>query len=209
MHSDCHHNKTRLTLIYAVLLGVLTVGYRLVAPYKLLGPGSDFVWNLMPVGALALFVGARLPSRWGWIIPFGAMLVSDVLLIPICAERGDPSMAWTTTPFVYLSFALYALIGKFMQPDATSPLPLLGSALAGSVQFFLLTNFAVWASEVSAGVPLYPKTLPGLLDCFWMALPFSKGTFIGDLFFTSLFFAGHAALLSVARSRATSPQEAV
>ena len=209
MHSDRSRQETRLTLVYAVLLGVLTVGYRLVAPYEILGPGSDFAWNLVPVGALALFVGARLSSRWGWVIPFGAMLASDLLLIPICAARGDPSMAWTTTPFVYLSFALYALVGRFMKPDANAPLSLLGSALAGSVQFFLLTNFAVWAFEVSVGVPLYPKTLPGLLECFWMALPFSKGTFIGDLFFTSLFFAGHAALLSVARSRSTSPQEAV
>ena len=207
MHSDRNRHETRLTLFYALLLGVLTVGYRLIAPYKLFGSGSDFAWNLMPVGALALFVGARLPSLWAWLIPFAAMLVSDVLLIPFCAERGDPSMAWTTTPFVYASFALYLLIGKIVKPGTNSPIPLLGSSLAGSVQFFLLTNLAVWAFEVTGGVPLYPKSLTGLLECFWMALPFSKGTFIGDLLFTTVFFAGHAAVLSVSRSAPA--QEAV
>ncbi len=118
-------------------------------------------------------------------------------------------MAWTTTPFIYLSFALYMLLGKVIKPTATSPIPLLGSAIAGSVQFFVLTNFAVWAFEVTGGVPLYPKTPSGLIDCFVMALPFSKGTFIGDLFFTALFFACHAVLFAVVRSRSSSPQEAV
>ena len=209
MHSDRSHQETRLTLVYAVLLGVTTVGYRLVAPYQLFGPGSDFAWNLMPVGALALFVGARLPSRWTWLIPLGAMVVSDVLLIPAYAAKGSASISWDSTPFVYASFALYASIGRLVKPGIDSPLPLLGSALSGSVQFFLLTNFAVWVFGIDLAGEPYPKTPSGLINCFVMALPFSKGTFIGDLFFTALFFACHAALFAVVRSRSSSPQEAV
>ena len=56
-------------------------------------------------------------------------------------------------------------------------------------------------------MPLYPKTLSGLIHCYEMAIPFSKGTFVSDLFFTSLFFAAHAAVLSV--SRRAPAQEAV
>lgn len=206
MHSDRSRNETRLTLTYAVLLGAMTVGYRLVSPY-LLGPGSHFAWNLMPVGALALFAGARLRSRWAWLVPLGAMLASDLLLIPHYARMGIASMAWATTPFIYASFALYALLGKLVKPGIDSPVLLVGTAVAGGVQFFLLTNFAVWAFEVlPSGEPLYAKTLPGLLECFWMALEFSKGTFIGDLLFSSLFFAGHAVLLS---ARSSPAQEAV
>jgi hypothetical protein len=201
MHSDRSRHETSLTVIYALLLGATTVGYRLIAPYQLLGADAGFAWNLMPVGALALFVGSRLPSLWAWLIPLGAMVVSDVLLIPAYAAQGSASISWASTPFVYASFLLYATTGRFVRPSIDSPLPLLGSALVGSVQFFVLTNLAVWAFEVVGGVPLYPKTLPGLIDCFVKAADpqFSRGTFIGDLFFTSLFFAAHAAVLSVAR----------
>ena len=199
MHSDRSRHETRLTLVYALLLGAMTVGYRLVAPYELLGADAAFAWNLMPVGALALFVGSSLPSLWSWLIPLGAMLVSDVLLIPAYAAQGSASISWDSTPFVYASFLLYAAIGRLVRPGIDSPLPLLGSALAGSVQFFVITNFASWLFVVVGGVPLYTKTLAGLIHCFAMAIPFSKGTFISDLFFTSLFFAAHAAMLSVAR----------
>ena len=207
MHSDRSRQEARLTLVYAISLGVLTVGYRLVAPY-LLGPGADFAWNLMPVGALALFVGTRMPSLWGWLIPLGAMLVSDLLLRPAYRAAGYDSMYWTTTPFVYLSFALYALIGSRVKPDIDSPMPLLGSALAGSVQFFIVTNLAVWAFRLGdSGEAFYPKTLLGLVHCFDMAIPFFRGTFISDLLFTGLFFQGHAAILWLSR---TSPaREAV
>jgi hypothetical protein len=205
MHSDRNYQETRLTLIYAVLLGAVAVGYRLVPPY-LLGPGSHFAWNLMPVGALALFVGARLPSLWAWLVPLGAMVASDLLLIPAYAAQGIDSISWTTTPFIYASFALYALLGRLVTPRTDSPSVLL-AAFAGSVQFFLVTNFAVWAFGVlSTGEAMYAKTLPALAECFALAIPFSKGTFIGDLLFTSLFFAGHAVLIS---ARASSPQEAV
>jgi len=207
MHSDRNSPETRLTLFYAAALGVLTVGYRLVAPYQLFGIEASFAWNLMPVGALALFVGARMPSPWGWLVPFVAMFVSDLLLIPAYAAQGSASISWDSTPFIYLSFLLYAVIGRLARPSIDSPLRLLGSALAGAVQFFLVTNFAVWVSGLDPAGNLYPKTPAGLIYCYEMALPFSKGTFLSDLLFTSLFFAGHAAILSVSRS--PSAQEAV
>ena len=196
MHTDQNRHDSRLTLVYAVLLGVVSVGYRLVAPYQLLGADASFAWNLVPVGALALFVGARLPSLWAWLIPLSAMVASDLLLIP---AYGAASIAWGSTPFVYASFLLYATIGRLVKPGIDSPLRLFGSALGGGLQFFLVTNFAAWLFVVVGGVPLYPKTPAGLIHCYEMAIPFSKGTFVGDLLFTPLFFAGHAAVLSVVR----------
>jgi hypothetical protein len=35
---------------------------------------------------------------------------------------------------------------------------------------------------------LYPRTLAGLVDCFTQAIPFAKGTFVGDVGFTLAFF---------------------
>ena len=196
MNTDRSRHETSLTLAYALLLGVMSVGYRLVVPYQLLGADAGFAWNLMPVGALALFAGARLPALWACLIPLGAMALSDLLLIP---AYGAASVSWDSTPFIYASFLLYATIGRLVRPGIDSPLRLLGSALGGSVQFFLVTNFAVWAFGVDPALVPYPKTVPGLVYCYEMAIPFSKGTFLSDLFFTSLFFAAHAAVQSVAR----------
>jgi hypothetical protein len=196
MNTDQNRHESRLTLAYALMLGVVSVGYRLIVPYELLGADAGFAWNLMPVGALALFVGSRLPSLWAWLIPLGAMVVSDLLLIP---AYGAASISWDSTPFVYASFLLYVAIGRLARPGIDSPLRLLGSALGGSVQFFLVTNFAAWLFIVIDGVRLYPKTLAGLIHCYEMAIPFSRGTFLGDLLFTSVFFAAHAAVLTVAR----------
>jgi hypothetical protein len=72
-----------------------------------------------------------------------------------------------------------------------------GAALAASVSFFLVSNFAVWVVWA-----MYPKTLAGLAACYLAALPFFRHSLAGDLFFTVAFF-GLGALLEGARSRAT------
>jgi hypothetical protein len=69
------------------------------------------------------------------------------------------------------------------------PLPILGGALAGSVLFFVLTNFGVWAIG-----DIYPKTLAGLSACYIAAIPFFRGTLEGDLLYTLVLFGGFALL---------------
>ena len=58
-----------------------------------------------------------------------------------------------------------------------------GMAIAGSLVFFLITNFGVWAS-----IGLYPLTAIGLMSCYVAGLPFLKGTMVGDLAFTGIVF---------------------
>jgi hypothetical protein len=62
-----------------------------------------------------------------------------------------------------------------------------GCTLAGSVVFFLVTNFAWWA-----GYDLYPHTWEGLLVCYAAALPFFGWTLLGDAFFATVLFGGFA-----------------
>jgi hypothetical protein len=61
---------------------------------------------------------------------------------------------------------------------------IMGSALASSVSFFVLSNFAVWAAYDD----MYPKTFSGLMTCYAMAIPYFRGTFAGDLVFTAVLF---------------------
>ena len=61
---------------------------------------------------------------------------------------------------------------------------MIGAALASSVSFFLVSNFAVWAAY-----DMYPKTFEGLLTSYTLALPFFRNAVEGDLLFTSVMFA--------------------
>ncbi len=59
--------------------------------------------------------------------------------------------------------------------------------MTGSVLFFVLTNFGVWAVGT-----FYPKTMSGLVTCYVVAIPFFRNTLAGDFAFTALLFGGFA-----------------
>ncbi len=60
-------------------------------------------------------------------------------------------------------------------------------AVAGSLLFYAITNFGVWAFS-----DMYPKTPAGLMACYAAAIPFFQNSLAGDLFFTALLFGGFA-----------------
>jgi hypothetical protein len=88
--------------------------------------------------------------------------------------------------WVYGSFALIVCLGLQLQ-SRRRLLTIAGAALAGSVLFFALTNFGVWASD-----GLYPRTIAGLGACYLAAIPFFQNTLAGDLVYTALLFGGFA-----------------
>ena len=49
----------------------------------------------------------------------------------------------------------------------------------GSIIFYLISNFGVWALE-----GLYQKNLVGLMECYLFAIPFFKNTIFSTLIFT-------------------------
>ena len=59
--------------------------------------------------------------------------------------------------------------------------------LAGSVLFFVWTNFGVWAFW-----NLYPHTLEGLVACYTAAIPFFRNTLLGDVVYSTALFGGFA-----------------
>ena len=73
----------------------------------------------------------------------------------------------------------------FLLRDRRTPLQIAGASLAGSVLFFVVTNFGVWMLG-----SLYPKTLEGLVACYVAAIPFFHNTLLGDAFFTAVLFGG-------------------
>lgn len=153
-------------------------------------------WNMTPVGALGLFGGSRLRSWHAFALPLLVMLVTDALLKVPLALQGHPTVSWVT-PFIYASFLGNVLIGRWLC-RTLSPLRIGGGAVLCSLQFFVVTNFAVWLLN---GEINYPLTLAGLVQCYTLALPFFGGTLAGDLLYTALFFGLYALLLRIADRR--------
>jgi len=137
-----------------------------------------------PVGAALLFFGARGPRRRLWI-PFAILAASDVLLTTLVYKY---PFTWDH----FVTWAWYAAmlwLGTNLKQNA-GVFRILGAALAGSVSFFALSNFAVWA----AWGDMYPRTFAGLIACYDAGLPFFRRSIEGDLLFTSVMFAAPVAL---------------
>ncbi|MEO7634258.1 MAG: DUF6580 family putative transport protein [Sphingomicrobium sp.] len=135
--------------------------------------------NFTPIGAMALFSGAYLGRRGGiaFAAPLGALLLSDAIL-----------GFYSGMAVNYFAVALIVLLGNLALRQV-APLRLLGTALAASVVFFVVSNLGVWA-----GSGMYPLTAAGLAACFVAAVPFFQNTLAGDLFYSAVLFGGFALL---------------
>jgi len=134
--------------------------------------------NFTPIGAMALFSGAYLGRRKiviAFAAPLAAMLLSDAIL-------GFYSGFWIT----YLAVAAIVLIGS-LALASRSVLRIGLAALAGSIMFFLVSNFGTWTLS-----GMYAHTLAGLAACYVAAVPFFQNTVAGDLFYATLLFGGFA-----------------
>lgn len=129
--------------------------------------------NFAPISAISLFGAAHLRRKYAFIIPLLAMFISDVII-------GFASF-WVTIS-VYLSFVIIGLMGRWLKKRKNLP-NIIGVSLTSSLLFFIITNFAVWAST-----PWYGKNIQGLVKCYWMAIPFFKNTLLGDLVYVGAMF---------------------
>ena len=155
----------------------LAIGLTIVGILARLVPHAP---NFSPVGGVSLFAGGRLSGWKAYLLPLVLMLVTDPFV-------GGYSFA---TPFVYASFLIYVWIGSRLRATE-SPLAIGGAAVAGSVQFFLITNFAMWVKPVS----LYTHNAAGLMACYVAAIPYYGRTLLADLFYSAALY-GAFALLS-------------
>jgi hypothetical protein len=129
-------------------------------------------WNFTPVGAIALFSGAMVRDRrLALLFPVLVMLVTDLI-------GGFNKLS----PLVYASFLLSVLIGRFLIRKRNL-LRIGGATLLGALQFFLVTNFGVWAFLNS-----YPRTGAGLAACYLAGVPFFWNTLAGDAVYATMLF---------------------
>jgi hypothetical protein len=153
-----------------------------------------FIPNFAPIGALCLFSGARMRLWRALVLPVVVMALADVGLYLLHGRQ-------PFNLFVYGSFLLSVLMGRLLT-RTNSPLWIGGMAVLSSLQFFVITNFGYWLTMND-----YAKSFDGLVECYVNALPFYRGTFMGDLAYSALFFGIYAAVASAERAKAAAAEE--
>lgn len=130
--------------------------------------------NFAPIAAIAIFSGALLPRKYAYILPLVAMIISDIFI-------GLHPLVYAT----WGSFALIAVLAEYTmrRPNVSK---MVGTTLAGSLIFFVISNFAVWAQGT-----MYSQNFAGLVQCYYNALPFFRNTAIGDLTYVAFLFGSY------------------
>ena len=154
-------------LAYVFLLFAVAVHARLLPlPY-----------SFAPVTAALLYFGARRPRQEMWI-PVAALAATGLYL-----SRNVYGYTFSADLLVtWVWYAGMVVLGGWLAHQTTA-LRVGAASLAGSVSFFLISNFAVWAVWT-----MYPKNLGGLMACYVAALPFFRNAVVSDLFFAVVFF---------------------
>ncbi len=149
--------------IIATILILLGVIFRLM-------PHPD---NFTPVIAIALFSGAFFSSKTiKIIVPLLTMLISDAFI-----------GFYQGIEVTYLAILTSVAIGTLLSIQKFQLNQTLIASFASSFVFFIITNFAVWATS-----GMYEISWNGLTQCYIMAIPFYQNALIGDLLYSILFF---------------------
>jgi len=132
--------------------------------------------NFTPIGAMAIFAGSLFRNHWvAFLFPLAALFACDLFV-------GLYKLMF----IVYLSFALSVAIGRWVAHSRTVA-RIGGAVFLGALQFFVVTNFAMWAWS-----DFYPKTSTGLATCFVNAIPYFWNTLAGDALYAAVLFGGFA-----------------
>ncbi|TBR20162.1 MAG: hypothetical protein EPO57_01150 [Chitinophagaceae bacterium] len=158
------------------------------------------VWDGRPMGfapqiAMALFAGSVIKNKkWAFLFPVLSMLISDALYQILYSQglttiKGFYGGQWEN----YLLIAGLTIIGFFIKGNKFSHIGI--GAVAGSVIYFIVSNFLVW---ISGGLDInnlpYQRSIDGLVICFTVALPFFKWSLLSTFIFSGLFFGSYSLL---------------
>lgn len=131
--------------------------------------------NFTPLGASALFGGAKIKRPWNYLAPLFVLFLTDLII----GFHG-------TMPFVYGSFILTTWLAERYLNASPSLLKIGAFGAGSSLLFFLVTNFGVWAEGL-----LYTRNLAGLVQAYLMGLPFLRNMLMADLLFSVGVFAAY------------------
>lgn len=166
-------------MILWLALILIAVAFRVSTPY--LGGLSNFA----PLMAISFCAAIYLPRKWAFLLPFIALLISDLILNSYYQTPLFQSFMLAT----YACYLLAALLGLWIARHKNIP-TLLGGSIASTLLFYVVTNTLAWITD-----PVYTKTFGGWFQALtvgdlihqpatWV---FLRNSLASDLLFTALF----------------------
>jgi hypothetical protein len=193
--SNTRDFSPRILLFVAAL--ILAVAAYRVASVTVL-PGLP---NFSPVMAIAFCGAFFLRGLTAWVLPFGALLISDVAL---SAALGYPIVSGGALA-AWACVAVAIAMGRWMVARGwVGGTALFGGVVANSFLFYLVTNTVSWVAN-----PAYVKSAAGWVQALTVGLPgfpptwvFFRNSLASDLLFSGMILAvvWIASSVKVARS---------
>ena len=144
--------------------------------------------EIIPIGLILILAASRLiphPPNFTPIIAVAIMssyffrnIYLSILTLIISMLIADvfigfyKNMLFVYTSLIIITFIFFRISKKIKYKN------LYIFAFFGSLIFFLISNFGVWALD-----GLYEKNLNGLIECYILAIPFFGNTFLSTLIF--------------------------
>src|SRR5580693_10173970 len=140
-----------------------------------LSPKENLFYRTLLALVLIVLAAVLRDRRLAFLFPLLALFIGDIFI-------GFHKLI----PLVYASFLINVAIGLWLR-DRRTVVRISLATLLGAIQFFLVTNFAVWQFLGS-----FPHTAAGLLACYVAGIPFFWNTLSGDALYAALLFGGFA-----------------
>ena len=150
---------------------------------------SDYKKQIFPVGIILILALSRLvPHPWNFTPVIAVAIMSSYFFRNVNFSYAIMLFSmlladffigfYSHMLFVYISLFLIVLI-FFKISKKMNYKNLFIFSFFGSVIFFLISNFGVWLVG-----NLYERNINGLIECYFMAIPFFKNTIISTLIFS-------------------------
>ena len=130
--------------------------------------------NFTPIIAVAIMSGYFFKNiKLSFFVLLIAMLISDLFI------GFYENIIFVYVALLLITFVFYKIANKINFKN------LFIYSFGGSLIFFIISNFGVWALGSPGVLNLpYEENLVGLFNCYFLALPFLKNTLLSTIFFS-------------------------
>ena len=136
--------------------------------------------NFTAVGGALLYFGAR--RSWKEMLgPLAVMMATDYYLTTYVYHYPFHFQGYVTT---WLWYLMAMALGLILLHARTTVLRVAAGVVLGPTSFFVVSNYAVWAS----GIVMYPHTVGGLMACYAAAIPFYRNDLLSTAIVAGLAF---------------------
>ena len=128
--------------------------------------------NFTPVISVAIMSGYLFRNIYlSFVVLITSMILADAFI------GFYENMLFVYLSLLLIAYIFYKIAGKINLKN------LFIYGFFGSVIFYLISNFGVWYFG-----NLYEKNVNGLIECYFLAIPFFKNTVLSTIFFTYITF---------------------